>query len=297
MATHTLFIVDVFAEQPYAGNQLAVVVADKFLAADQMQAIAAEMNFSETTFVMKQAEADGGYRVRIFTPAREIAFTGHPIIGTAWVLNKYVMPSIVSELRLNLEVGQVRVSFDVAENRHELVWFTAPTIELGDKLDAQMIAHSLGLSPGDIDMRSPVQVAAAGTSAIIVPLVSQNALERSMLDLQAFTSLADKGYPPLVYVYTQETRDTDNDVSARFFFEAHGVREDPATGNGAAFLGAYLSRHDILSNIDRPLRIEQGHQVRRPSLIMLKKTATEAGEVSIEIGGSVIAWLKGDLLQ
>ena len=296
MAAQELFIVDVFAEQLYTGNQLAVVVGEKFLAADQMQSIAAEMNFSETTFITRQPEADGGFRVRIYTPAREIAFTGHPILGTAWVINQYVMPSMVSELSLNLEVGQVRVSFDAANNGSEVVWFVAPQIELGDKLDAMMIAHSLGLTPGDIDMRLPVQVVAAGTSAIIVPLTSQDALERSMLDLHAFSPLADNGYPPLVYVYTEETRNPDNDLSARFFFEAHGVREDPATGNGAAFLGAYLSHHKTMSDIDRPLRIEQGHQVRRPSLIMLRNTVVKHG-VKVEVGGKVIACLKGDLLQ
>ena len=296
MATHELFIVDVFAEQPYAGNQLAVVVGEEFPAADKMQAIAAEMNFSETTFITRQPEADGGYRVRIYTPAREIAFTGHPIIGTAWVLNQYIVPMNASQLQLNLEVGQVRVSFESSGDGHEVVWFVAPHIKLGNIIDAAEIAGVLGLSAQDIDSASPVQVAAAGTSAIMVPLTSQDALERSMLDLQAFSTLADAGYPPLVYVYTHETRDPANDLSVRFFFEAHGVREDPATGNGAAFLGAYLSHYKIMPAIDRPLRIEQGHQVRRPSLIMLRKTASGVGE-SVDVGGRVIACLKGKLLQ
>ena len=89
-------------------------------------------------------------------------------------------------------------------------------------------------------------------------------------NLQAYAPLAAQGFPPLVYLFSRETHDPHNDLCARFFFEAHGVREDPATGNAAAFLGAYLLQHRVLSDGDVSLRIEQGHQVRRPSLVLLR---------------------------
>src|SRR6185503_167294 len=110
--TQYIYVVDVFAEQPYAGNQLAVIVNADELADETMQKLAAEMNYSETTFVKSAPEPDQGYHVRIFTPAREIAFAGHPILGTAWVLRHQLALQVAGSLRLNLAVGQVLVTFE-----------------------------------------------------------------------------------------------------------------------------------------------------------------------------------------
>jgi len=107
---HRFHLVDVFAERPYAGNPLAVVVGEEDLPVETMQLLAAEMNFSETTFLRPRQEDDGGYRVRIFTPAREIAFAGHPILGTAWVLRQHLSPGSSVPQQLNLAVGQVAVT-------------------------------------------------------------------------------------------------------------------------------------------------------------------------------------------
>src|SRR6185295_15297958 len=123
---HRLVIVDVFAAQRYAGNPLAVVIADDGALDDAtMQLVAAEMNFSETTFVTPAPQADGCHRVRIFTPAREIAFAGHPILGTAWVVRHHAGPSTHAPVRLRLQVGVVPVHFE-AEDSAEVAWFTAP---------------------------------------------------------------------------------------------------------------------------------------------------------------------------
>ena len=117
-----LFLVDVFAEKPYAGNPLAVVVSNEWLDVERMQQVAQEINFSETTFVTPAAEADGSYRVRIFTPAREIAFAGHPILGTAWVLREFVTPGRPAQLHLNLPVGRIPVTFEVGAELRDVVW-------------------------------------------------------------------------------------------------------------------------------------------------------------------------------
>ncbi|MGV7235444.1 MAG: PhzF family phenazine biosynthesis protein, partial [Nitrosomonadaceae bacterium] len=109
-----------------------------------------------------------------------------------------------------------------------------------------------------------------------------------------YNTLAAKGFPPLVYLFCRETRQPENDLCVRFFFEAHGVREDPATGNGAAFLGAYLLEHDSFHGTDLSLRIEQGHEVRRPSLIMLR--ASRSDEIpEVSVGGHVIPTVQGEL--
>ncbi len=293
--SHQFYMVDVFAEKIYSGNQLAVIVSTKPLSYEAMQRFAAEMNFSETTFVTSVPEDDGGYRVRIFTPAKEITFTGHPILGTAWVIRHFIETEPCSQVLLNIEVGQIPVTFDTTEDGRELVWFLAPKMSLGAATTRKQIAAALGLSAEDIGETTPVQVVSAGTSAMIVPLNSLEALRRSKLNLDAFTSLANEGFPPLVYLFSCQTHLPHNDLCVRFFFDAHGVREDPATGNGAAFLGAYFLEHQILIGSDQTLRIEQGHEVRRPSLIMLRVRARN-GNREVSVGGHVIPTVRGELL-
>ncbi|MBK9954887.1 MAG: PhzF family phenazine biosynthesis protein [Rhodocyclaceae bacterium] len=290
----TLHIVDVFAEQRYAGNPLAVVTRADSLSSEQMQAIAAEINYSETTFVGSTVNADGSHPVRMFTPAREIAFAGHPILGTAWVI-RHESPTPPASVVLDLQVGPVPVVFEADTQGREVCWFTAPPITLGPTCASEPIAAALGLSPGDIDPAGPVQQCGAGTAAMVVPLRSLAALRRCALDLGVYQALAAQGFPPLVYAFCRETRDPRNQLSARFFFEAHGVREDPATGNGAAFLGAYLLRHGLLGASDLSLRIEQGHEVRRPSLVQLRARLADDGPL-IEVGGGVVPTVRGELV-
>jgi trans-2,3-dihydro-3-hydroxyanthranilate isomerase len=293
--TQRFYMVDVFAEQSYSGNPLAVVVCSEAMSDVTMQQIAAETNFSETTFVTSTPEDDGGYRVRIFTPAREIAFAGHPILGTAWVVRRHMAPESRTQVLLNLAVGQVPVTFESSPDERELAWFRAPPMSLGATAAREPVAAALGLSPEDIESRAPVQVISAGTSAMVVPLCSLDALRRSKLDLEAFAALAADGFPPLVYLFCRETHQPRNDLCARFFFEAHGVREDPATGNGAAFLGAYLLEHRFFPGSDLSVRIEQGHEIRRPSLVMLRARMLN-GAREVSVGGYVIPTVQGELL-
>ncbi len=291
---HPFHIVDVFAEQAYAGNQLAVVTDADDLSAETMQRIAAETNYSETTFVMRAPEDDSGWRVRLFTPARELAFAGHPILGTAWVIRRHLALASSNEVKLNLAVGQIPVSFERGKDGNEAVWFLAPPAELGPVCEPAAIAASLGISPEDIDDASPVQVLTAGVSTLIVPIRSLAALKRCMFDLDAHAPLTAQGFPSLVYLFCRETHDENNDLCVRFFFEAHGVREDPATGNGAAFLGHYLLEHGLFGDT-LSLRIEQGHALRRPSLVLLRARKKEDAR-EVGVGGYVIPVVKGKLL-
>ncbi|MBI5899613.1 MAG: PhzF family phenazine biosynthesis protein [Rhodocyclales bacterium] len=288
------FIVDVFAERAYAGNPLAVVLGAERLSDETMQLLAAETNYSETTFVYTDPEANGGYRTRLFTPAREIAFAGHPILGTAWVIGRHLAGAAKDPVRLNLQVGEIPVYCERNGHGLETLWFDAPPISAGIQCDPARMALALGLAMDDIDLRYPVQVMSAGTAAAIVPLRSLVALRRALLDLKAYAGLMAEGFPPLTYLFCAETRSSDNDLSARFFFDAHGVREDPATGNGAAFLAGYLRMHEVCPREKRSWRIEQGHEVRRPSLVQIRiGTAADPG---IQVGGGVLAAIQGNLI-
>ena len=253
------------------------------------------MNFSETTFVTPVLEDDGGYRVRIYTPSKEIAFAGHPILGTAQVLRKHVIAGACSQLKLNLAESQVSVTFEISGEGKEVVWFMAPEMLFGAISSVEPIAIALGISPDDIETRTPIQVVSAGTSAMMIPLCSLDALRESRLNLEKFSSMLANGFPPLTYLFTQQTHDSRNDFCVRFFFDAHGVREDPATGNGAAFFGAYLLEHQYFPESDLSLRIEQGYEVRRPSLIMLRAKML-AGNREVYVGGHVVSTVEGRLL-
>lgn len=287
---HPFYILDVFADRAYAGNPLAVVTHADDLSTETMQLIAAETNYSETTFVNAKPEADGGYRVRLFTPARELAFAGHPLVGTAWAIRRFMEPEASGPVRLNLQLGQVPVRFE-SNADGETLWFRAPPVTLGATCPREAMATALGIVPDDIDPATPVRQAAAGTAAMIVPLRSLAALKRSRLNLDAYAPLLAQGFPPLTYLFTRETHDAASDLCVRFFFEAHGVREDPATGNGAAFLGAYLLEH---GHADVDLRIEQGHELRRPSRLRLRARRVN-GVPEIEVGGQTVLIVQGQL--
>ena len=292
--SHRFFIVDVFAERPYCGNPLAVVVGADDLGDATREQIAAEMNFSETAFIESTPANDGSWRVRFFTPAREVAFAGHPILGAAWVIHRYVDPAADAVLSLRLALGQVRVDFERDSEATELTWFVAPPISLSAMVPTAPIAAALGLAPKDLEPALPVRQVCAGTSALLVAVRSADALRRARLDLASFAPLAAEGLAPLVYVFCREPRDPANHLRARFFFEAHGVREDPATGNAAAFLGAYLREHRWFGGSDLSLRIEQGEELLRPSLVRLQTRGGATPE--IRVGGQVAAVVRGELL-
>ncbi len=294
MRSPRLFLVDVFAQSALTGNPLAVVVSDAPIAEPLMQSLAAEINFSETTFVQRRPSAGAAYRVRMFTPAREVDFAGHPILGTAWVLRRHVAkPRGGSSMRLALNGGVVPVSFE-GRGKALTTWFTAPPIRLGARFPPATVARALGVLASDIDRRFPVQVAGAGTRALLVPLRSLEALRRARLDLNRLAPLIAAGAPSLAYLFCADARCAGNHLTARFFFEANGVREDPATGNGAAFLGAYLMKHRLLGSGPLDLRIEQGADVGRPSLVRLR-AGREAGRLTVSVGGAVLSVAQGRL--
>ncbi len=293
--TQQFYLVDVFAEQPFSGNPLAVVVGEEPLSAEIMQKIATEMNFSETTFAISVPDDNGGYRVRIFTPSQEIAFAGHPILGTAHIIRNCILPEPTSKVLLNIAVGQVPVTYEKSAKEKQVAWFQAPQMTLGATTTCGPMAAALGISQEDIETSTPIQMISARTSALIVPIRSLEALSRCNLNLNKFATLAREGFSPLVYLFCQQTHTPQNDLCVRFFFEAHGVREDPATGNGAAFLGAYLMKHQLFPGTSLSIRIEQGHEVRRPSLIMLRARMLDEG-CEVSVGGHVITTVQGQLL-
>ncbi len=284
-------IVDVFAEERYAGNPLAVVRAAAHLDSATMQAIARELNLSETAFVLHDSARDGAHDVRIFTPAYELPYAGHPTLGTAFVIRAALLGDSVDRLVLRLGVGPVPVRF-AADG---LVWLTAPQAKFAAAPAPAAIASALGLPEAALDARLPAEVATTGHHQLLVPLRDLAALRACRVDAGAYRRLRDAGGPESLYAFTREVRDPRNHFSVRLFAPGAGVPEDPATGSAAGWLGAYLARHRVLGAGDFDARIEQGHEIGRPSLLHVRARG-EGPALEVSVGGRVIPVARGELL-
>lgn len=275
MQEYPFSIVDVFAERPLAGNQLAVVHNAADLSDAQMQAIALETNYSETTFVL--ARSPGRAKVRIFTPVFELPFAGHPVIGTAWELTEG-QEGIV----LELPVGDVGVMFDQG-----IGWMTPPPVVLGDEFDRTKAAQLVGLDASQLDSNMPVQLAQVGPDFVLIPVADLAALKTVRLNADLHTALLAQGHPvQSVFVFTSQAYGPDADYASRMFVALPGVREDPATGSANTAFAAYLRHHKGLLG---EVVVDQGVEINRPSRLYLRVAQT------IEVGGKVHRFAGGTL--
>jgi trans-2,3-dihydro-3-hydroxyanthranilate isomerase len=280
------WILDVFAESPYAGNQLAVVQLDAPLATDQMLALTREFGFSETTFVSPRADADGSWPTRIFTPDHEMPFAGHPSLGTASVIRECLGgtgPSVV----LALKAGKVPVRFDESG----VAWLKPPQPTFGKRWSAAALARLLDISESDIDTEFPIEDVSTGMPFTFVPLRTADAVARARFR----DDQRRDGEPDAVFLFCRETVSRDNHLHARMFAPGHGVAEDAATGSANACLACYLLRHPLLGPAPLDARVEQGYEMKRPSLIRLRARGT-AESPEIEVGGRVRSVAEGSLV-
>ncbi len=295
MGFHPFSIVDVFAEEKYAGNELAVIRQAESLSGPDMQKIAREMNFSETTFVLKDEESGGGFDVRIFTPQSEVPFAGHPTLGTAFIIQQEILRRPVGEVVLNLKVGPIPVTFSYRGQEPEVLWMKQIPPRFGETITALQAAQVLGLKPADIDPRFPVQSVSTGLPFFIVPLKTREALRQSRVDLRRLFALVNRTEAKAFLLFCPETLDPQNHLQVRVFADALGVPEDPATGSANGCLAGYLVRHGYFGPGQINIRVEQGHEVGRPSLLLLK-AGEESGALSVSVGGRVIPVARGELV-
>ena len=274
-------IVDVFAERPFAGNQLAVIRGAGGLSPADMQTIAREMNFSETVFVLD--ESGDAARARIFTPTTELPFAGHPVLGAAWVLagGARAFPRArrpAGALALDLPAGRVPVTFD----EDGAAWMTPPRAALGETLDRRTGAALLGLPEAALDPAWPVRRAAIGPRFVLVGVRSLAALRRARLAPNVYAEVAAGGFTG-VFAFAPEAYGRDADFAARMFFDAGGVREDPATGSANAAFAACLREAGRAGRVT----VEQGFEIGRPSRLYL-----DVGD-PVRVGGKVHPVLAG----
>ena len=294
--SYPLYLLDVFTETKYAGNQLAVVRNAAALSATEMQYIAREMNYSETTFILSDQQVKGGYDVRIFSIDEELPFAGHPTLGTAFVIQQYLIGEKVEEVKLNLGVGQIPVSFSYDGGQPDILWMKQVAPLFGAKFEAVQVAAALNIDPSMIDSRYPIQEVSTGLPFIIVPLISLDAVKTSNVDRVGYLKLIDQAEAKSVFVFCPETYQPGNQINARMFDDYHGIAEDPATGSANGCLAAYLVKYRYFGDSSIDLRVEQGYEIGRPSLLMLKAAEQGDGQISVEVGGKVFMVATGELI-
>jgi trans-2,3-dihydro-3-hydroxyanthranilate isomerase len=285
------FIVDVFAERKFEGNQLAVFICEEALFETEMQKIAKEMNYSETTFITSKEN----YDVRIFTPEVELPFAGHPTIGTAFVIQQELIKGNVKTILLNLKIGPIPVLFKYKSGKPDLIWMEQNPPSFGKFFDTETISQILRLETHDIDDRFPIQEVSTGEPFIIVPLKTLDALKRTKVDIDKCFDLLEKTEAKSILIFCSGTIKKGNDLSVRVFAHYHGIPEDPATGSGNGCLAAYLVKHDYFNKKRIDIKVEQGYEVGRPSLLYLRAEENDEGQISVSVGGKVILTATGEL--
>ena len=295
MKSHIFYIVDVFAEDKYAGNELAVVRQAHSLSDLMMQKIAREVNFSETAFIMKDEESHGGFDVRIFTPKEELPFAGHPTLGTGFVIQREILKEPVKKVILNLKIGPIPVTFTYRGEKPEVIWMKQVKPRFGRTLDAGHVAAVLGLRTDELEAKFPIQEVSTGMPFIIVPLKVLSALKRCRIELEKLAGLIKDTEAKAILVFCSETYSSKNDLNVRVFADYHGVPEDPATGSANGCLAGYLVKHRYFGTSQANVRVEQGYEIGRPSLLLLN-AEEKAGEINIFVGGKAVLVARGELV-
>jgi len=284
IASHRYLTVDVFSERVFEGNQLAVFPNASGIPGITMQQIATELNLAETAFIAPATRPDCAVSVRIFTPARELNFAGHPTIGTSFVvLEEEFVPKGTSEFILEEKIGPVPIR--VEHGRRPLIWLTSPSISFGRLGDPNGCAKALGLDANDLLETSP-QVVSAGNPTLIVAVRDKEQVDRAWLDNSGLSLLKSKDEPPLlVMVFTP----TGNGAYSRVFGPEYGVREDSATGSATGPLAAFMVQNGLVSGAAGTQFVsEQGVKMGRRSILHVRLNG-ENGANGIEIGGYVSA--------
>jgi trans-2,3-dihydro-3-hydroxyanthranilate isomerase len=291
MRRFSFYIVDVFAEEKYAGNQLAVFRGAQGLSDREMQQIAREINFSETTFILSETTRDGGYDVRIFTPGEEVPFAGHPTLGTAHVIRNEIARDVVDRIVLNLKVAQIPVTF----GNDGIAWMRQIEPTFGKQFSMKMLAPMLGLELDEIDARFPIEEVSTGLPHILVPLKTLRSLKKARVNKDRYFEFIKNTWAKPIMIFCPEPHEKHNDLSARMFADAFGIAEDPATGSGNGCLAGYLVKHRYFGKPAIDIRSEQGYEIGRPSLLYLKADEND-GRINVFVGGRIATVARGEFV-
>lgn len=293
MAAYPISIVDAFTRTPYAGNPAAVVFDADPLSAEQMQAVAREMNLSETAFVQTSARAN--FRVRFFTPAVEIPLAGHPTIATMHALVEAGRVTVGERLvRVTQELNAGVLPVDLVRQDGALtVVMTQAAPAFGDEVPGEAMAAALGIETRDLLAGLPSRVVSTGTPQAMVPVRSLDVLKRLAPDTRALRDLELRHGFFSVHVFAMEALEPGNRTHARHFAGGAGIAEDPVTGSATGGMGAYLWRYGL----DRSgrFRAEQGHLMGRPGIVTVEVEGSGEIPEVVRIAGTAVTVLRGTI--
>lgn len=294
MRPYAYHVVDVFTEVPFAGNMLAVFPDADGLGDEAMQAIARELNLSETSFVFAPQMPDAVARVRFFTPEVAVPFAGHPTIGTAFVLAHLgrIAPERTA-FALDEVVGRVPLR---VERRADpfIAWLETPPVATRGTLDRGACAELLGLTSGDLLDAYPAEIRDAGNPFLYIALRDAATVDRAILDVRALATLAPHGTATGIFFFAPNG---PNAFYSRMLAPLSGVPEDPATGSATGPLGAYLVDHGLIARREgERFTSEQGVRMQRRSLVHGILRLTSDGTLrTVEIGGSAVLVADGTM--
>ena len=293
---------DVFTEHLFGGNQLAVFPDGRGLSSETMQAIAKEMNFSETTFVLPPGENDGtgtDMRVRIFTPGAELPMAGHPTIGTTFALARAgVIAPARERIVFGLGVGPTPVTMTWTDRELNFAWMTQSAPVFGEPIAERACAAAALSLPETVVASFPVQVVSCGLPYVLVPLASRQAVDRAVLNAAAYDRLVEAagGDANGVFLFSTERAQDNATAYSRMFAPAVGVFEDPATGSASGPLGCYLVRHKMVSPASAGAMVSlQGVKMGRPSYVHISIGVDGSDIRSVRVGGSSVLAGEGTL--
>ncbi len=278
--SYRFMVLDVFTDTPLAGNQLAVFTNAVGMSDEQMQRLAREINFSETAFVLP-SQADADLRLRIFTPAREVPFAGHPTLGAAFAVAGPLQSSLV---RIETGSGIVPVILEREGAKLVFGWMQQPVPTIGPFPDAEKLLTALRVERSEL----PIEVYDNGFRHVFVALPTPADVAAVRPDLESLEAvLGDVG----VSVFSAG----DGHAKTRMYCSDLGMVEDPATGSAAGPLAVHLARHGRIA-WGELLTISQGEEVGRPSTLYARAEGGDGGVTSVEVGGSAVAVARGEFL-
>ena len=310
METYRFVQLDVFTQQPFAGNALAVFPEAEGLTDEQMMKIAREMNLSESVFVLPPRDDNTLRRLRIFTPAREIPFAGHPIVGT-W--NGLAREGVVplpeggngwTTIKHEVGIGVLPVDIEFANGMPSQVVMTQGKFEIVGEVDdgneQAEIARALGLAREDLDESLPIQIISTGLSFLAVPVRSISDLGRCKVNAGLLSEIYVRAGGTGCLVFSRETLEIgDSRAHARMFAPADNIPEDPATGSACGALGGYLVHHGVSGVVPEDGKfkfvIEQGDFIHRPSRIHLEVKGDKGSIEQVRVGGYSVVVAKGEV--
>mgnify|MGYP002713010095 CR=1 FL=1 len=295
MKTYPFMQVDAFTKRPLIGNPCAVFFEADDLSAETMQAVACEMNLSESAFVMQSQIAD--FRARYFTPAEEIPLAGHPTIATTFALVESGCLPLTGDkttFTLELQVGPIPIEILSENGRISQIIMTQKKPQFLNIVDSEIATSVFDLTPDDLIPNKPVQVVSTGTPQLMVPVKDLDVLRRMQLNAPAYMALREKAHFFSPHIFCLQGVTEAGDTFARHGGVAPDVIEDPFTGSATGGMAAYLWHYNLL---DKPTFVaEQGHWMGRPGQAFVEIVGPRDDIETIKVGGTAVAVLKGELM-